>query len=139
MRRETEMPKACPFHNLLEVLARPWTMHILWTLSTQGPTRFGELRRQVAGISSRVLTERLRILEQEGFVFRDYQATIPPAVTYGITRRMKDISKVLDELNDLAKKWQQEDARVRSKPEAGKVRRQSIESRHLAARQSRGV
>jgi DNA-binding HxlR family transcriptional regulator len=134
MRRETEMPKACPFHNLLEVLARPWTMHILWTLSTQGPTRFGELRRQVAGISSRVLTERLRILEQEGFVFRDYKPTIPPAVTYGITSRMKDISKVLDELNDLAKKWQQEDARVRSKPEAGKVRRQSIESRHLAAR-----
>ena len=138
MRRETEMPKACPFHNLLEVLARPWTMHILWTLSTQGPTRFGELRRQVAGISSRVLTERLRILEQEGFVFRDYKPTIPPAVTYGITSRMKDISKVLDELNDLAKKWQQEDARVRSKPEAGKVRRQSIESRHLAARQSPG-
>ena len=134
MRRETEMPKACPFHNLLEVLARPWTMHILWTLSTQGPTRFGELRRQVAGISSRVLTERLRILEQEGFVFRDYKPTIPPAVTYGITSRMKDISKVLDELNDLAKKWQQEDARVRSKPEAGEVRRQSIESRHLAAR-----
>ena len=134
MRRESELPKACPFHNLLEVLARPWTMHILWTLSTQGPTRFGELRRQVAGISSRVLTERLRILEQEGFVFRDYKPTIPPAVTYGITSRMKDISKVLDELNDLAKKWQQEDARVRSKPEAGKVRRQSIESRHLAAR-----
>lgn len=138
MRRESELPKACPFHNLLEVLARPWTMHILWTLSTQGPTRFGELRRQVAGISSRVLTERLRILEQEGFVFRDYKPTIPPAVTYGITSRMKDISKVLDELNELAKKWQREDARVRSKPEAGKVRRQSIESRHLAARQSPG-
>jgi DNA-binding HxlR family transcriptional regulator len=139
MRRETEMPKACPFHNLLEVLARPWTMHILWTLSTQGPTRFGELRRQVAGISSRVLTERLRILEQEGFVFRDYKPTIPPAVTYGITSRMKDISKVLDELNELAKKWQQEDARVRSKPDAGKVRRRSLESHHLAARQSHGV
>jgi DNA-binding HxlR family transcriptional regulator len=139
MRRDTELPKACPFHNLLEVLARPWTMHVLWTLSTRGPTRFGELRRQVAGISSRVLTERLRILEQKGFVFRDYQPTIPPAVTYGITNRMKDISKVLDELNDLAKKWQQEDARVRSKPEAGKVRRRSIESHHLAARQSHGV
>ena len=138
MRRETEMPKACPFHNLLEVLARPWTMHILWTLSTQGPTRFGELRRQVAGISSRVLTERLRILEQEGFVFRDYQPTIPPAVTYGITSRMKDISKVLDELNELAKKWQREDARVRAKPEASQVRRRASESHHLAARQSHG-
>ena len=122
MRRDKALPKTCPFHNLLEVLARPWTMHVLWTLSTQGPTRFGELRRQVAGISSRVLTERLRVLEQEGFVYRDYQPTIPPAVTYGITSRMKDISKVLDELNELAKKWQQEDARVRSKSGSGKAR-----------------
>jgi DNA-binding HxlR family transcriptional regulator len=139
MRRETELPKSCPFHNLLEVLARPWTMHILWTLSTQGPTRFGELRRQVAGISSRVLTERLRILEQEGFVFRDYKPTIPPAVTYGITSRMKDISKVLDELNELAKKWQQEDARVGSKPETGKAKRRPLETHHHAARQTPGA
>jgi DNA-binding HxlR family transcriptional regulator len=138
MQRNKELPKPCPFHNLLEVLARPWTMHVLWTLSTQGPTRFGELRRQVAGISSRVLTERLRILEQEGFVFRDYKPTIPPAVTYGITSRMKDISKVLDELNELAKKWQKEDARVRAKPEAGNVRPRSLESRGLPARQSPG-
>src|ERR1035441_10543861 len=136
MRRSKQLPQPCPFHNLLEVLARPWTMHILWTLSTQGPTRFGELRRQVAGISSRVLTERLRILEQKGFVFRDYQPTIPPAVTYGITSRMKDISKVLDELNELAKKWQQEDALVRPKPEAGKARLRPSESHPRHVRES---
>jgi DNA-binding HxlR family transcriptional regulator len=137
MRREKELPQPCPFHDLLEVLARPWTMHILWNLSTQGPTRFGELRRQVAGISSRVLTERLRILEQKGFVFRDYKPTIPPAVTYGITNRMKDISKVLDDLNDLAKKWQQEDARTGSKPETVKAKQRSLESPRSAARESR--
>jgi DNA-binding HxlR family transcriptional regulator len=85
-------------------------MHILWSLSTNGPARFGVLRRQIGGISSRVLTERLRTLEQKGFVFRDYEPTIPPAVTYGITNRMKDISKVLDQLNDLGKKWQIEDS-----------------------------
>jgi len=94
---------------LLEVLARPWTMHILWALSTNGPTRFGALRRQIEGISSRVLTERLRLLEQKGFVYRDYEPTIPPSVTYGITKRMKDIQKVLGELDQLARKWQQED------------------------------
>ncbi len=114
-------PVSCPIHGLLEVLARPWTMHILWTLSTNGPTRFGALRRQVEGISSRVLTERLRVLEQQGFVFRDYEPTIPPSVTYGITKRMKDISKVLEDLTDLARKWQLED-HVRSKPEDAKAR-----------------
>jgi DNA-binding HxlR family transcriptional regulator len=94
---------------LLEILARPWTMHILWALSTNGPARFGVLRRQIAGISSRVLTERLRLLEQKGFLYRDYEPTIPPSVTYGITKRMKDIQKVLGELDQLAQKWQNED------------------------------
>jgi DNA-binding HxlR family transcriptional regulator len=97
-------------------------MHILWTLSTQGPTRFGALRRQVEGISSRVLTERLRELEQQGIVFREYEATIPPAVTYGITNRMKDISKVLDDLTELARKWQQEDTEQHSGGKREKVK-----------------
>jgi DNA-binding HxlR family transcriptional regulator len=125
-------PHSCPFGELLEILARPWTMYILWVLSTNGPTRFGALRRQVEGISSRVLTERLRVLEQKGFIFRNYEPTIPPAVTYGITKRMKDISKVMGDLDQLARKWQQEDARVRAKPEGGKVRTQRAEVREGA-------
>jgi DNA-binding HxlR family transcriptional regulator len=93
------------------VLTRPWTMHILWALSTNGPTRFGVLRKNVAGISSRVLTERLRTLEDKGFVFRHYEPTIPPAVTYGITERMKDIQKVLALLEGMARKWRAEEAK----------------------------
>ncbi len=97
---------------MLELLTRPWTLHILWSLSTNGPMRFGVLRRQVEGISSRVLTERLRTLEGAGFVFRHYEQTIPPAVTYGITERMKDIEKVLAQLEGLARKWQGEGTAV---------------------------
>ena len=102
-------PTACAIHELLPVLAGPWTLLILWVLATEGPTRFGELRKKVEGISSRMLSDRLRLLETKGFVYREYQPTIPPAVTYGITNRMKDISKVLDELDSLARKWRQED------------------------------
>ena len=93
---------------MLELLTRPWTLHILWALSHNGPMRFGVLRRQVDGISSRVLTERLRTLESARFVFRHYEQTIPPTVTYGITDRMKDIEKVLAQLEGLARKWQGE-------------------------------
>ncbi|HEV3218879.1 MAG TPA: helix-turn-helix domain-containing protein [Candidatus Acidoferrales bacterium] len=94
---------------MLESLARPWTLQILWVLSTNGPTRFGALRRSVEGISSRVLAERLRGLEEKGFVYRDYKPTIPPEVTYGITNRMKDIEKVLAEMHHLGNKWNEED------------------------------
>ncbi len=110
MIRHQQLPHACPMGGLLETLTRPWTLHILWVLSTNGPTRFGALRRSVLGISSRVLTERLRALEEKGFIFRHYKPTIPPEVTYGLTKRMKDIEKVLGELNRLARKWQMEDS-----------------------------
>ena len=83
-------------------------MHILWALSHDGPMRFGVLKRQVEGISSRVLTERLRTLEDARFIFRHYEQTIPPSVTYGITERMKDIEKVLVQLEGLSRKWQGE-------------------------------
>jgi DNA-binding HxlR family transcriptional regulator len=92
---------------LLELLTRPWTMHILWSLSTNGPLRFSVLRKNVEGISARVLTERLRTLEEAGFIFRHYEPTIPPAVTYGITEKMKDIQKVLEQLEGLARKWRE--------------------------------
>jgi DNA-binding HxlR family transcriptional regulator len=71
--------------------------------------RFGVLRRQVEGISGRVLTERLRTLEGAGFIYRHYEQTIPPAVTYGITDRMKDIEQVLAQLESLARKWHGEE------------------------------
>jgi DNA-binding HxlR family transcriptional regulator len=103
---------------LLELLARPWTLHILWALNHNGPARFGVLRRQVEGISSRVLTERLRTLEGAGFIFRHYEQTIPPAVTYGITDRMKDIEKVLAQLEGLGRKWQGEGASTRRESSA---------------------
>ena len=107
---QAKQSKICAIHELLPVLAGPWTLHILWVLATDGPARFGELRKKVEGISSRMLSDRLRLLEGQGFVYREYERTIPPAVTYGITDRMRDISKVLDELEKLAGKWQHEDA-----------------------------
>jgi len=110
MQRSSTTPSPCAISGLLELLTRPWTMHILWSLSTNGPMRFGALRKNVAGISARVLTERLRTLQEAGFVFRVYGQTIPPTVTYGITDRMKDIEKVLSQLEALARKWQGEGA-----------------------------
>lgn len=103
-----ETPSPCAIGGMLELLTRPWTLHILWSLSTNGPLRFGVLKKNVEGISARVLTERLRTLEEKGFVFRHYAQTIPPAVTYGITDRMADIQKILAQLEALAKKWHME-------------------------------
>src|SRR5271169_437577 len=110
MSRAKPPQSPCPITEFLSVLAGPWTMHILWVLGNDGPARFGELRRKVEGISSRMLSDRLRLLEERGFIYRHYEQTIPPAVTYGITDRMKDINKVLAELDNVARKWAKEDS-----------------------------
>jgi DNA-binding HxlR family transcriptional regulator len=57
-----------------------------------------------------MLSDRLRLLEERGFIYRHYEPSIPPAVTYGITDRMQDINKVLAELDKLGRKWGQEDS-----------------------------
>jgi DNA-binding HxlR family transcriptional regulator len=51
----------------------------------------------------------LRLLEKKGFLYRNYQATIPPAVTYGLTKRTTEMQAILKDLAQLAKKWYAED------------------------------
>src|SRR5258708_27708215 len=111
-----ETPIPCATGGLLAILTRPWTMHILWVLGHDGPTRFGVLRRKTTGISSRVLAERLRMLEVRGFVYRKYRATIPPAVTYGLTNRMDEMRPVLGPLDRPGGVWVEENPRARRFP-----------------------
>jgi DNA-binding HxlR family transcriptional regulator len=90
---------------LLTTLAGPWTLYLTWTLLKDGALRFGELRRRITGISSKVLTERLRLLEREGFVTRRYEPSVPPQVTYEPTDRLRELTVVLHSLNELAQRW----------------------------------
>ncbi len=99
----------CPMDAILRLLMGPWTTYILWVLRSEGPQRFGALRRKVDGISAKMLTERLRALEAAGIVARHYEPTIPPQVTYSLAARGQELSPALDELNRIALKWADED------------------------------
>lgn len=103
-------PTQCPMDSLLRTLMGPWTTYILWILRSEGPTRFGELKRKVPGISAKVLTERLRMLEGAGMISRHHQPTIPPQVTYALAERGRELSGTLDSLNAIARRWREEDA-----------------------------
>ena len=97
--------RGCPLDRVLRLLSGEWTTHILWVLGTNGPTRHGELRRLIEGISSKVLTDRLRMLEREGIVFRDYEPTVPPKVTYGLTEHGRDLDAALRGMEAVAARW----------------------------------
>lgn len=107
--KRTQAP-SCPMEALLRLITGPWTLHILWVLAESGPRRFGEIERAVPGISTRMLTERLRMLEQAGVLWREQAQTIPPAVTYGLTERGKELRSVLDNLGEIARRWQADGA-----------------------------
>jgi DNA-binding HxlR family transcriptional regulator len=104
---------ACPMDYILRMLMGPWTTYIVYNLRTYGPQRFGELKRRVAGISAKMLTERLRTLEGAGLIRRDYEATIPPKVTYSLTPRGHELDGVLEKLAEVAIRWQAEDRAAR--------------------------
>lgn len=105
---------SCPVDFILRMLMGPWTTYILYNLKTHGPQRFGELKRRVSGVSAKMLTERLRTLEGAGLVRRDYEATIPPKVTYSLTPRGHELDDVLGRLAEVGMRWETEDAALRS-------------------------
>jgi DNA-binding HxlR family transcriptional regulator len=104
----------CPMDFILRMLMGPWTTYILYNLREHGPQRFGELKRRVSGISAKMLTERLRTLEGAALVKRDYEATIPPKVTYSLTKRGGELDGVMDKLAEIAIRWEAEDAAKRA-------------------------
>ena len=105
---------SCPMDYILRMLMGPWTTYVVYNLRTYGPQRFGELKWRMGGVSAKMLTERLRTLEGAGLVLREYEPTIPPTVTYSLTKRGHELDDMLDKLADIAIRWQKEDAATRS-------------------------
>ncbi|WP_315799299.1 helix-turn-helix domain-containing protein [Bradyrhizobium sp. SZCCHNRI3043] len=70
--------------DILDLVGDKWSLYIIATLK-DGPVRFNELRRQIDGISQRMLTITLRGLERDGLVKRTLFPTIPPRVDYELT------------------------------------------------------
>ncbi|MFO1186198.1 MAG: helix-turn-helix domain-containing protein [Alphaproteobacteria bacterium] len=76
---------ACPaVREVLNRVGDKWSVQIVKLLGA-GPVRFNELKRQVEGISQRMLTLTLRGLERDGIVSRHVEPTVPPRVEYALT------------------------------------------------------
>ncbi|GAA1025671.1 helix-turn-helix domain-containing protein [Amycolatopsis albidoflavus] len=74
----------CGLDAAIAVMGGKWKGLILFALS-DGPVRFGELRRAVPGISERILIHQLRELEASGLVHREVYHQVPPKVEYSLT------------------------------------------------------
>jgi DNA-binding HxlR family transcriptional regulator len=88
-------PPGCPMQNCMKLLSGAWTPEVVWKLSG-GARRFGELRRDIPRISPKMLTARLRGLEQRGVVVRHVLPTSPPSVEYQLSELGHELLPVIN-------------------------------------------
>ena len=83
-RKSAVQPPECPLTACLKIVGGAWTPNVVWYLRAE-PRRFTELKSDLAGVSAKTLTERLRRLERDGVVYRKVIPSSPPTVEYGLT------------------------------------------------------
>jgi DNA-binding HxlR family transcriptional regulator len=89
--------EACPTRQLLDELGNKWSCLVLVALS-RGPLRHGELRRALAGVSQKMLTQTLRTLERDGLITRSVTASVPVRVDYELTPLGADLRAVVQQI-----------------------------------------
>lgn len=93
--RERKPQDECPVLDSIEAFVSRRKGAILWWLRDD-PKRFGELRRDIAGVSPKVLTQQLRQLERDGLVHREQFAEMPLRVVYSLTELGRSVLPLLD-------------------------------------------
>lgn len=94
----------CPVERTLYILRDAWTFMILRDLSEE-PKGFNQLKKSVKGISSRMLSEKLKFLEQEEILYRIVSNTRPVRVTYMLTEKGKDLGMIVNSMKEWGQKW----------------------------------
>ncbi len=90
----------CPSRQLLDLVTSKWVCLVLAALA-DGPRRHSELRRDIAGVSQKMLTQTLRDLERDGLVTREVTPSVPVRVDYALT----DLGEGLREVIQPLKTW----------------------------------
>lgn len=94
----------CRINPVFHLFGTKWTTLIIKEIFS-GHTHYGELMKQIPGISSRTLSNRLRTLEENKILTRTVYPTNPPSVEYKLTKIGEDASYIFDTMLDWNYKW----------------------------------
>lgn len=92
----------CPVRNVIARFGNKWAFLVILVLSENGITRFGELRMLIPDISPKVLSNTLKILEEDGFVYRTVYKEVPIRVEYELTELGTSIVPLILQLTEWA-------------------------------------
>ena len=102
---EKQPDNYCNVDKYLTLISTKWTAHIIWLLSQNDEMRFGQIQKQLALVSSKVLTQRLKLLQQHTFIWRRQEETVPITVYYGLTSKGKELATIVDFIVKNAEAW----------------------------------
>ena len=94
MKTKDELPQ-CPVATTVQIIGSKWKLLILRNLLTR-PWRFNALRKNLEGISQKVLTDSLRSMEEDGIVTRTVYPEVPPRVEYALSELGESIRPIID-------------------------------------------
>lgn len=94
MLKKSEMPE-CPVATTIQLIGSKWKILIIRNLM-QRPWRFNELKRDLTGISQKVLTDSLRSMELDGIIKRKTYPEIPPHVEYSLSDLGKSMKPIIE-------------------------------------------
>lgn len=94
----------CPVRNVIARFGNKWAFLVLLTIHEHGVIRFNELGRAIPDVSSRMLSETLRILEADGLIVRKIYPEVPPRVEYRLTDIGNSLVPIVLQLTEWAQK-----------------------------------
>ena len=95
---------SCPVCRTADLVCGKWTLLLVRELS-EGRSRFCELERELAGISPRTLSLRLRALEEEAIVERHTYPEVPPRVEYALTAKGRALLPIIEGMREFGQEW----------------------------------
>ena len=108
--KRCDEPYGCSVEATLSVIGGRWKPVIIFNLLQNDILRFGELKRKIAGITQRMLTNQLRELEKDQIVKRKVYAEVPPRVEYSLT----DYGRTLEPIMIAMRDWGAEHMNIKS-------------------------
>ena len=105
MRRKEQLNsiiEICPVRNVVARFGNKWALLVILVLSENEPIRYNELGRKIPDISSRVLSNTLRILEADGIIKRQFYQEVPPRVEYSLTETGRSLVPIIIKLTEWA-------------------------------------
>jgi DNA-binding HxlR family transcriptional regulator len=85
MNNKSDNPCFCPLEDFMKIISKKWALLIINAIGIYGRLRFNRIMEELHSISPRTLSDRLKELQAEGLIEREFFAEIPPRVEYSLT------------------------------------------------------